>query len=693
MPARIRSWFQIRRRRAGSTTTCRRRIQSARIVERNPGAPCWQLHHASGDYGLWTRRGKSKGDGPSTSTNYAGRGLLYVFSSNAYSFASGTSYTKFFAWCLLEHHGNYFRGGARTVEVRVMKNFSEQLTEELKTLALLSESEYRTRSAQVASKLGCSLEHLDLLWKPARDGHLKTLGAQSPEAFFGFESLKEVRDRITSFEGQVRDDLGFVYSKDYIEAAAALGHFDTGGLTRLGNVLKSKGLSSRDRWETTVRQSARQERDRVNLQGAARQGQSGHGKGRSSQATTLVDLAQAHAKFFHDGENTYASVEVSGHTENHDLKSRAFKRWLAQLNLAQTQKAPNAEAMGSAINTLSGIAQFQCPERKVFVRVAGHGGNIYLDLCDADWRVVEVTAAGWKVIASKGSPVVFRRAPGMQPLPVPIKGGAIKKLRELVNIRDDDQFMCYVATLIAAFRDCGPYPVLLIQGEQGSAKSTAQRYWRALIDPNHAPLRRPPREPRDLAIAANNSWVVSLNNLSYIPDWLSDDLSCLCTGQGFAVRALYTDRDETIFSLQRPIAINGIEDMVRRGDLADRLLSVRLPSIPPGKYLTEKKLDMKFAQEAPGILGCLLDAVATALRNLPTTEIENLPRMADFLTWWRLPPRPLAGPLERFRRFIKSTSRPSARPCLRPRLLKRPRNSRFPGRGLPASCLVSWRNL
>ena len=37
-------------------------------------------------------------------------------------------------------------------------------------------------------------------------------------------------------------------------------------------------------------------------------------------------------------------------------------------------------------------------------------------------------------------------------------------------------------------------------------------------------------------IAANNGWVVALDNISYLPPWLSDALCRLSTGGGFATR-------------------------------------------------------------------------------------------------------------------------------------------------------------
>lgn len=53
----------------------------------------------------WCRPGKDMGT--SASTNFAGSDLLYVFSSNADPFDEGTAYTKFSAYALLEHDGDY----------------------------------------------------------------------------------------------------------------------------------------------------------------------------------------------------------------------------------------------------------------------------------------------------------------------------------------------------------------------------------------------------------------------------------------------------------------------------------------------------------------------------------------------------------------------------------------------------------
>jgi hypothetical protein len=71
---------------------------------------------------------------------------------------------------------------------------------------------------------------------------------------------------------------------------------------------------------------------------------------------------------------------------------------------------------------------------------------------------------------------------------------------------------------------------------------------KALVDPNVAPVRALPREERELMIAANNSYLLAFDNLSGLPAWLSDGLCRLASGGSFAVRQLYTDDEEVLFS-------------------------------------------------------------------------------------------------------------------------------------------------
>ena len=252
-----------------------------------------------------------------------------------------------------------------------------------------------------------------------------------------------------------------------------------------------------------------------------------------SQATRLVTLAtDAGVELFHtpDGE-AYASILVEGHTETWPLKVKGFRRWLARLFYEEYDKTPGSQALQDALGVLEGKALYDGPEYPVYTRLAEHNGAIYLDLGNAAWQAVEITPNGWQVIDTP--PVKFRRAKGMLPLPEPVPGGSLAALRPFVNLASEEDWRLLVSWLLAALRPVGPYPVLVIYGEQGSAKSSLVRVLRALVDANTAALRTTPRDERDLMIAANNGWLIALDNLSHLPDWLSDALCRLATGSGF----------------------------------------------------------------------------------------------------------------------------------------------------------------
>lgn len=73
--------------------------------------------------------------------------------------------------------------------------------------------------------------------------------------------------------------------------------------------------------------------------------------------------------------------------------------------------------------------------------------------------------------------------------------------------------------------------------------------------------------------------------------------------------------------------------MLTRPDLRDRALVLELPSIPDERRRPEGEFYAAFEEARPLILSALLDGVSAALRNLPTTQLDALPRMADFALW------------------------------------------------------------
>ncbi|MFZ4580390.1 MAG: bifunctional DNA primase/polymerase [Myxococcota bacterium] len=351
------------------------------------------------------------------------------------------------------------------------------------------------------------------------------------------------------------------------------------------------------------------------------------------QHTRLLRLTQPLCDVFCTPEGKcFADVRRNGHRETMPIRCDTFKHWLVGTYYDSTGEAPSAEARERVLCTYEAAAHRGGALHTVFLRVASHGGALYLDLGDNSWRAVEVDADGWRVVDAP--PVRFRRSRPMLALPTPTRNGSLDDLRPFLNTASEADWILAVAWLLAALRPAGPFPVLVLSGEQGTAKSSAARFLRGLVDPNSAPVRCVPREDRDMAIAADNIHILAFDNVSSLPAWLSDALCRLATGGGVAVRALYTGRDEEVFEAQRPIILNGIPDFVSRGDLASRAVRLCLEPIPEDRRRPESDLLPEFEAVRPGILGALLDAVAVGLGRLPTMQRPaRLPRLADFALW------------------------------------------------------------
>lgn len=356
---------------------------------------------------------------------------------------------------------------------------------------------------------------------------------------------------------------------------------------------------------------------------------------KEAQQDVLIRLGGS-ATFFRTPRGTlHAAVEVHGRREVYNLPERGgdFRAWLVNAYGKMHGRAPSTTAITQALEFFRARARFDGEVHEVYTRLAYHAGKLYLDLGSETWECIEVDASGWRIIEKP--PVYFRRTEGTGALPYPQRDGSLAELRPFVNVKSDDQWRLVLAWVLGTLHPAGPYAHCEMTGPQGSAKTSATRYLRAIVDPGTPPVRRAPKDADDFMIAASNSWILALDNLSSIPDWLSDLLATLATGAGSGTRTKYTDAGETIFDAKRPAIFNGITDLATRGDLQERTVRIELQPLPTGKgqRKTETAMNTEYAKAQPRILGALLEAVSCALRRLPVVSCDALPRMADFAQW------------------------------------------------------------
>jgi hypothetical protein len=354
---------------------------------------------------------------------------------------------------------------------------------------------------------------------------------------------------------------------------------------------------------------------------------------KATQAQLLIRLG-IEAELFETSEGqAYARVPINGFYDVLALTERGsgFQPWLARRFYEETLGHPSIAAMAQATLWLRGQARYGRLVHDVHTRVAWHDGVVYLDLANAGHQAIKITADGWDI--DSHPPVYFRRASGALPLPYPDDEGNLEDLFALINLaeKDDDTRKLIAGWLVHTLMPGGPYAHLCIHGEQGSAKSFLTKVLRQLVDPNKAPTKSKPKEEHDLAVMARHSYILAFDNVSSLPEWLSDALCQLSTGAGLGTRKLYTDDDETVFFAKRPVILNGIAEVAVRGDLIDRCLFITLPTL--ARRTDERQLWTQFQEVQPRILGAVVKAVSEALKNRDCVTIRDLPRMADFTLW------------------------------------------------------------
>jgi hypothetical protein len=351
------------------------------------------------------------------------------------------------------------------------------------------------------------------------------------------------------------------------------------------------------------------------------------GERRPSTATQLVAMARqeyrlgitdADEPFAHPKESHVAIMLRAGRT---GLRTELARRYFAEHHTAAPQ-----QALSDACATLEGFAAQTSPQR-LHLRVAQAGDGIWIDMGDTANHVIHIYGGEWRVV--RYAPVLFRRTKLTQAMPSPISGGELAALWRFAPVEEEDRPLVLACLVSALIQVDVAHPILALVAEQGSIKSTTTKHLVSLIDPTNPVMRKSPRNPEEWVTAANASWAVGLDNLSgMVPQWLSDCLCRASTGDGDVRRQLYTDGDVSVIAFRRVVVFNGIDVIVTQGDLADRLVRIKLPRVRA--YLKDDVVARRWAEEHPNILGGLLDLAAQVHERLRTIEVKNPPRMADF---------------------------------------------------------------
>lgn len=367
--------------------------------------------------------------------------------------------------------------------------------------------------------------------------------------------------------------------------------------------------------------------------------QNGSGEGDKSGRVSCADqlmrvCEESGAMLFHDQfQEAYAWVSLRGHREVVKVHSKKFREWIGHQLWLKQEKAPTSEGLQSAINLLSARAKFTGPEHRLWNRVAWHDGALWYDLGDA---AVRMQSTGWEVIPEP--PLLFQRYAHQHLQVRPTPGGDLRRLLQFVNVPGSDTGLSppqllFLVSVVVMVVPTIPHPVLCVHAEQGSGKTTLFKVIRELIDPSITSTLGPQDSLREFVQVASHHWAVFLDNLTTLPDWLSDAICRCVTGEGFSKRELFSDDEDMLYSFLRCVGLNGINLVPSKPDLLDRAVILPLERIPNHQRRTEREFWDQFQADKPQLLGALFTAMSRAMALFDSVQVAQYPRLADFAHW------------------------------------------------------------
>ncbi len=347
---------------------------------------------------------------------------------------------------------------------------------------------------------------------------------------------------------------------------------------------------------------------------------------KDSPIRDFVDgILASDAVLFHDQYNdTYIAYDGNGSNVG-KIQSKSNKLWLARHSFEKLKKVATSDTISRVSQTLAARAYFDGEQYILRVRSVHNEDGLWYDLGGS---AVHIIKNQWSI--TNQPPIIFKRFAHQKQQSLPQPGGNLRTLLKYVNIADEAEQLLFLVYVVSAFIPDYPHPLLILYGAQGAGKTTPMQMVKELIDPSALSGLSTPKNIEVFVQTASHHSFLFYDNLSKMPEWFSDALARVATGDSFSKRELYSDDDDVVYRLQNTIALNGINQIVYKSDLLDRSILIHLERISPENRKELKVLWAEFEHDRPLILGAIFDTLAAALAYYPSVKLNRLQRMADF---------------------------------------------------------------
>lgn len=273
-------------------------------------------------------------------------------------------------------------------------------------------------------------------------------------------------------------------------------------------------------------------------------------------------------------------------------------------------------------------------KKSVYIRVAKIKKGVEIALGNSHGEFIRIMEDGYEVVSQPKAR--FYHPEYMQALTRPEEVSDPKEglelLGEIINVNKASLnlvSMFMLKTMVPS----AEHPILVFQGEEGSGKGLATQVVRSLLDPyvgNHTNFPTTVKELHNIAL---NNYLLCFDNFTPpMKPVMADALCRLSTGGGITMKIGRAESELATYNLCRPIIINGIGNLITRGDLLDRCIVINLKPLAETWRGKKERLE-KFEKSKGRILGSMCLAVSEGLKNIHNVKLDKSTRMDDFLKW------------------------------------------------------------
>jgi len=353
----------------------------------------------------------------------------------------------------------------------------------------------------------------------------------------------------------------------------------------------------------------------------------------------MLSIMEKEIEFFKSNNtDVYASVKKESGTTHLKVESTEFQDYVKYL--CYNNKVMPTEALSKNLIQIIKVKTLHndSPIEAIHFRLGWEKDQKTLWILrsvDPKVEYIKVTKDRWSKELECPIKIIVGSDSGSLPDPVADKDGDFSLLNDYLNVSDEHIPLTEAWLLEASLGS--EFPILSIQGEAGTGKSTLIEILHCLIDPVlkndgtiGGTLRPMYKDSWSMFASAKRTHLLAMDNLSKVKDFFNDVLCQIATGGSYEARTHQTMEDTTKLSTVNPVIIGSISQVSEAPDVLRRSVYIRTIYLGKDKSKLKSEFWDSFYKDLPIIYSGYLNLLVYVLQNRESIQPENIESMTDF---------------------------------------------------------------